>query len=191
MMNISIIIEPHPPSFFSLPSNITEAFFIDPLFITATLSTARALGYGKPRRKSSNYQNQPPRPPPQSNPQTSYQPINPSPPSPVTFIIRGLPPNCLPLIYVNGSKYYPSNYNQGDYILYYPFDCNWRASRVTCSNITYIPDRRSGNATVGTWVIITYRPIVRPKTSHQGTPRSSSQNLPQTPSIPLMGQDFE
>ncbi|MEJ2771727.1 MULTISPECIES: protein kinase domain-containing protein [unclassified Stygiolobus] len=210
MINIFIFI--YPPNS-PLPSYIIEAFFIDPLFITATFSTARALGYGIPRRKSGNYQNQPPQPTPQSNPQTPYQPINPSPnqppqptpqsnpqtpyqpinpspPPPVIFIFRGLPPNCLPLIYVNGSKYYPSDYNRGDYILYYPFDCNWRASRVSCSNITYIPDRRSGNATVGTSVIITYRPIVQPQTSHQGTPWSSSQNLPQTPSKPLMGRSL-
>jgi len=164
MINIFIFI--YPPNF-PLPSYITETFAIDPLFITATFSTARALGYGIPRRKSGNYQNQPPQPTPQSNPQTPYQPINPSPPPPVMFIFRGLPPNCLPLIYVNGSKYYPGDYNRGDYILYYPFDCNWSASRVTCSNITYIPDRRSGNATSGTSVIITYRPIVQPQTSHQ------------------------
>ena len=189
MIIIFIFIRSPPPSFYSLPSNIIEAFFIDPLFITATFSTARALGYGIPRRISGNYQNQPPQPTPQSNPQPPYQPINPNPPNPpssVTFIIRGLPPNCLPPIYVNGSKYYPSNYYQGYYILYYPSDCNWSARKVTCSNITYIPDRRSGNATVGTSVIITYRPIVQPPTSHQGTPRSSSQNLPQTPSRPLM-----
>jgi hypothetical protein len=184
MINIFTVIRSPPPS------NIIEAFFIDPLFITATLSTARALGYGIPRRISGNYQNQPPQPTPQSNPQTPYQLVNPNPPPSVTFIIRGLPPNCLLPIYVNGSNYYPSRYYQGDYILYYPSDCNWSARKVTYSNITYIPDRRSGNATVGTSVIITYRPTAQPQTSHQGTRRSSSQNLPQTPSRPLMGRSL-
>jgi hypothetical protein len=78
MINIFIFI--YPPNS-PLPSYITETFAIDPLFITATFSTARALGYGIPRRKSGNYQNQPPQPTPQSNPQTPYQPINPNPPS--------------------------------------------------------------------------------------------------------------
>jgi len=59
MIIIFIFIRSPSPSFYSLPSNITEAFFIDPLFITAALSTARALGYGIPRRISGNYQNQP------------------------------------------------------------------------------------------------------------------------------------
>ena len=81
MIIIFIFIRSPPPSFYSLPSNITEAFFIDPLFITAALSTARALGYGIPRRISGIYQNQPPQPTPQSNPWPPYQPINPNPPS--------------------------------------------------------------------------------------------------------------
>jgi hypothetical protein len=93
MINIFIIIQSPPPSFYSLPSNIIEAFFIDPLFITATLSTGRALGYGIPRRISGNYQNQPPQPTPQSNPLTPYQPINPNPPSLVIKQTTSLAPS--------------------------------------------------------------------------------------------------
>jgi len=81
MLIMFIFINSHPPSFPYLPSNMLETFALDPLFITATFSTARALGYGIPRRKSSNYQNQPPQPTPQSNPQTPYQSKNSNPPS--------------------------------------------------------------------------------------------------------------
>ena len=79
MLIIYVIIRYPPPSSYPLPSYILEAFAVDPLFITATLSTARALGYGIPRRISGNYQNQPPQPTPQSNPWPPYQPINPNP----------------------------------------------------------------------------------------------------------------
>lgn len=81
MLIMFIFINSHPPPFPYLPSNMLETFALDPLFITATFSTARALGYGIPRRKSSNYQNQPPQPIPQSNPQTPYQPNLPQTPS--------------------------------------------------------------------------------------------------------------
>ena len=52
-------------------SNIIQTLFI----------SQRALGYGIPRRISGNYQNQPPQPTPQSNPQTPYQPNLPPTPS--------------------------------------------------------------------------------------------------------------
>ncbi|WP_390530468.1 serine/threonine-protein kinase [Sulfurisphaera ohwakuensis] len=150
--------------YYSLPSGANELLAINPLFITAAFSTLRSLRTGI---KQSTAQQQSPTP-------QFYQPVPSAKPSPVTFIIRGLPNNCLPIIYINGSKYYASIYYQGDYIIYFYSNCTWRAVDITCLGVTYSPDVRRGNSTPGNSVIITYRPR-----------QTQQQKLPKTPSVPL------
>jgi hypothetical protein len=55
----------------------------------------------------------------------------------VTFVLRGLPPNCYPVLEICGMKYTVNNYYQGEYVLELTFNCSWRARRVNCNGILY------------------------------------------------------
>ncbi|WP_221289940.1 protein kinase domain-containing protein [Stygiolobus caldivivus] len=164
------------------------SLLLNPLFIPASFSTLRSLGYGIPRSQKStpqHYAAQPQYTPQLSYPQVQqypsytqmpYQPSNTGSLS-VTFIFRGLPAGCYPVIHVNGKRYQPKKYFQGDYVFYFHEGCTWNAGAVTCGATTYLPDRQRGKADLGSSVIITYRP------APQG--HGPSQTIPQSPSRPL------
>jgi len=91
----------------------------------------------------------------------------------VTFVLRGLPPNCYPVLEICGMKYTVNNYYQGDYVLELTFNCSWRARRVNCNGILYQPKNRSGYANLGDYIVIEYEkakvitPSVSPKVKNK------------------------